>query len=116
MSEATVLLTTAAAIVAVCAAPILFVLWRTRSRVWVLEQRLLRLESVAERLPSVEGRTRSRVCVLEQRLLRLESVAERLPSVEDRVSRVAGVLEFFASDDPAALNHLRRTSRSGSST
>ena len=78
MTESGVLLIAAAAVVAVCAAPVLFVLWRDRARIWSLEQRLLRLEAVSE----------------------------RFPAVEDRVSRIAGVLEFFAEGDARVLEQL----------
>ena len=78
MTESGVLLIAAATVVAVCAAPVLYVLWRDRARIWSLEQRLLRLEAVSE----------------------------RLPAVEDRVSRIAGVLEFFAEGDARVLEQL----------
>lgn len=79
MTESGVLLIVAAAVIAVCTAPVLYVLWRDRSRIWALEQRLLRLEAMSE----------------------------RFPAVEDRVSRVAGVLEFFAEGDPRVLDQLK---------
>ncbi len=78
MTDPGVLLIAAAAVIAVCAAPVLYVLWRDRTRIWSLEQRLSRLEAVSE----------------------------RFPTVEDRVSRVAGVLEFFAQGDQRVLDQL----------
>jgi hypothetical protein len=65
-------------VIGVCIAPVLYVLWRDRSRIWSLEQRLSQLEAQSE----------------------------RFPAVEDRVSRVAGVLEFFAEGDPRVLDQL----------
>lgn len=114
MTESGVLLIAAAAVIAVCAAPVLYVLWRDRARIWSLEQRLLRLEagqdSVArlDRVARLEGRFERalRLDDASERLARLEAVSERFPSVEDRVSRVAGVLEFFAEGDPRVLDQL----------
>ena len=78
MTESGVLLIAAAAVIGVCTAPVLYVLWRDRSRIWALEQRLSQLEILSE----------------------------RFPAVEDRVSRVTGVLEFFAGGDPRVLDQL----------
>lgn len=48
MTESGVLLIAAAAVIVVCAAPVLYVLWRDRSRIWSLEQRLSQLEAVQD--------------------------------------------------------------------
>ena len=94
MTESGVLLIAAATVVAVCAAPVLYVLWRDRARIWSLEQRLLRLEATQEGVARLD------------RVARLEAVSERVPAVEDRVSRIAGVLEFFAEGDARVLEQL----------
>ncbi|MCY3927103.1 MAG: hypothetical protein OXG81_02370 [Acidobacteria bacterium] len=94
MTESGVLLIAAAAVIAVCAAPVLYVLWRDRARIWSLEQRLLRLEAAQDGVARLD------------RVARLEAVSERFPAVEDRVSRIAGVLEFFAEGDPRVLDQL----------
>lgn len=54
MTESGVLLIVAA-VVALCAAPVLYVLWRDRTRIWSLEQRLLRLEAASERFSGGGG-------------------------------------------------------------
>ena len=82
VTETGLLLIVAAGVIVVCAAPILYVLHRSRTRIWSLEQRLLRFESAGG--------------------------LDRLARVEDRVSRVAGVLEFFAQDDRQVLEELNK--------
>ena len=114
MTESGVLLIAAAAVIAVCTAPVLYVLWRDRSRIWALEQRLLQLEAVQDgvarldRVARLEGQFERalRLDDASERLARLEILSERFPAVEDRVSRVAGVLEFFAEGDPRVLDQL----------
>ena len=114
MTESGFLLIAAAAVIVVCTAPVLYVLWRDRTRIWSLEQRLLRLEAAQDgvarldRVARLEGRFERtlRLDDASERLARLETVSERFPAVEDRLSRVAGVLEFFAEGDSRVLDHL----------
>ena len=105
VTETGLLLIVAAGVIAVCAAPILYVLHRSRTRIWSLEQRLLRFESAAglDRLARVEDRV-GRVTGTLECLAR----DDRLARVEDRVSRVVGVLEFFAQDDQQVLEELNK--------
>ena len=64
--------------VAIAAAAVLFVWWRSRGRIWSLEQRVSKLEGV---LGGELERER------------------RVEFLEQRVSKLEGVLEFFAKGD-----------------
>ena len=120
MTESGVLLIAAAAVIAVCAAPVLYVLWRDRTRIWSLEQRLLRLEagqeSVArlDRVARLEGRFERalRLDDASERLARLEAVSERFPSVEDRVSPCSRCIGVLRRGRSARAGPVERAGRS----